>query len=151
MFVVSFQQIFYRDCGPGTGLLYNIGLLVYCSNIIILPQVPKAADPLAKEREDVNKLVSDLIGGGVAPTSPGPSTSPVAAKTPDSAATGTPKQITPAASGRSKPVRLVVDQLAPVNIRPKVRKKESKQVCVCGVGGEAVSYTHLTLPTNREV
>ena len=89
-------------------------------------QIPKAApDPLAKEREDVNKLVSDLIGGGAAPASSSTKspTPKAAAAVGDSPAKEPQKQsTTPGGSvGRSRPVKhLVVDQLAPVNIRPRV-------------------------------
>ena len=95
-------------------------ILLSLSIILLIQQIPKAApDPLAKEREDVNKLVSDLIGGGAAPASSSKSPTPKA--TVDSPAKEPQKQVTPSSSGRSKPVKLVVDQLAPVNIRPKVR------------------------------
>ncbi len=74
----------------------------------------------------MNKLVSDLIGGGAAPAPSSSSSSK--SPTPKGAVGESPakepqKQITPSSSvGRSKPVKhLVVDQLAPVNIRPRVR------------------------------
>ena len=77
---------------------------------------------MAKEREDVNKLVSDLIGGGAAPASSSKSPTPKVAAVGDSPAKEPQKQsITPGSVGRSRPVKhLVVDQLAPVNIRPRV-------------------------------
>ena len=74
---------------------------------------------MAKEREDVNKLVSDLIGGGTAPASSS-SKSPTPKAAVDSPAKEPQKQVTPGSVGRSKPVKLVIDQMAPVNIRPKV-------------------------------
>lgn len=76
-----------------------------------------AADPLAREREDVNKLVSDLIGGGAAPATTSKSPTP---KPTDSPTKEPPKPVVPSSKGR---VKLVVDQLAPVNIRPKVKKR----------------------------
>ena len=78
---------------------------------------------MAKEREDVNKLVSDLIGGGAAPaSSSSKSPTPKAAAVGESPAKEPQKQSTiPGSVGRSRPVKhLVVDQLAPVNIRPRV-------------------------------
>ena len=89
-------------------------------NFIHYSQIPKAAAPQPKEREeDVYKLVSDLIGGGATPKSP--TATPAPKQAGPAAAPEQPKQTTPASSGRSKAVKLVVDQLAPVNIRPKVR------------------------------
>ena len=84
-------------------------------------QIPQKTEVPAKAREeDVYKLVSDLIGGGAKPTSPTP-TPTSKPTTSAAAATETQKQAPPTSGGRSKAVKLVVDQLAPVNIRPKVR------------------------------
>ena len=82
----------------------------------LITQIPKPGEPPAKD-EDVYKLVSDLIGGGAAPTSPSPSPTP---KPTGPTATEPPKQATPISGGRGRAPKLVVDQLAPVNIRPKV-------------------------------
>lgn len=87
----------------------------------MLQVVQIKTDHLAREREDVNKLVTDLIGGSVLSTPP---TASAASPTP--AAHRTPEQTPPTkpapqlSAGRSRQVKLVVDQLAAVNIRPKV-------------------------------
>lgn len=84
-----------------------------------LQVVSMKTDHLAKEREDVNKLVTDLIGGSVL-------SSPPTAVAPPSSAQRTPEKTTPTkpaqqvSAGRSRQVKLVVDQMASVNIRPKV-------------------------------
>jgi len=81
-------------------------------------------DHLAKEREDVNKLVTDLIGGSALTSPP----KAVSSAPPPSTAQKSPVKTSPTKSpsqvsaGRSRQVKLVVDQLAPVNIRPKVGK-----------------------------
>lgn len=74
-------------------------------------------------RDAVYKLVDDLVGPGNAPlplvsSPPKPSVAPLPS---------TPKQITPtkpaaqASAKHSRQVKLEVNQLAAVNIRPKVR------------------------------
>ena len=81
---------------------------------------------MAREREDVNKLVTDLIGGSASLT-PTAAAVAAAAATP-TALQRTPEHATPTkpaqqlSAGPSRPVKLVVDQLAPVNIRPKVSR-----------------------------
>lgn len=90
-----------------------------------VPVSPSKSDHLAREREDVNKLVTDLIGGS---TSLSPTAAAVAAavatptslqRSPEQATPTKPAQ--PVSAGPSRPIKLVVDQLAPVNIRPKVK------------------------------
>ena len=89
-------------------------------------QIPISKSPvpaLAREREDVNKLVSDLIGGTL---SPSPSHSPQTAKSkspePSPVSVGEhegEEKITPTFT-QKKSVKLVKDTLAPINIKPKV-------------------------------
>jgi len=89
-------------------------------------QIPISKSPvpaLAREREDVNKLVSDLIGGTL---SPSPSHSPQMAKSkspePSPVSVGEhdgEEKITPTFT-QKKSVKLVKDTLAPINIKPKV-------------------------------
>lgn len=91
---------------------------------------PGKTDQREKEREDVNKLVSALIGTTSAAAT-APAGGPAAA--PPTAAQTTPQQITPTkaavpgSAGRSKQVKLVLDQLASVNIRPKDVEVYAKQ------------------------
>jgi dynein intermediate chain len=77
----------------------------------------KSPDPLSKERDDVNKLVSDLIGGSPPATKPS-STPSVLAKSPGEVA-ASPAAGTPAPACKRK-TKLVMEALAPVVIRPKV-------------------------------
>lgn len=67
----------------------------------------------------MNKLVSDLIGGDIPSVSPVPPKQ-VPKKTPEKEPTKQVQITTP--PSRIKPVKLVIDQLAPVNIRAKVNK-----------------------------
>ena len=77
----------------------------------------KSPDPLTKERDDVNKLVSDLIGGSPLPAQPSPAPSVVGvAKSASDVAGSTPSGPT---SDRRR-TKLVMETLAPVVIRPKV-------------------------------
>lgn len=101
----------------------SVSFLIRVIESLFLQVVQTKTDHLAKEREDVNKLVTDLIGGSVLSSPPSAVT---AGHTPSSAASRTPEQTPPTKSapqvsaGRSRQVKLVVDQLAAVNIRPKV-------------------------------
>ena len=77
-------------------------------------------DHLARERVDVHTLVTDLIGESELSFVSTEAALPSATiqKTPEPASSiKTSPSVTP---GRSRPVKLVVDQLAPVNIQPKV-------------------------------
>jgi hypothetical protein len=76
----------------------------------------KSPDPLSKERDDVNKLVSDLIGGSPLATKPS-STPSVLAKSPGEVA-ASPAAGTPVSACKRK-TKLVMEALAPVVIRPK--------------------------------
>lgn len=88
------------------------------------PGRTKSPDPLSKERDDVHKLVSDLIGGSpvsgqTSSSSSTPadhSTSPAAAVT---SSPGTAGTVSTAAAVKRK-VKLAVEPLAPIIIRPKV-------------------------------
>lgn len=80
------------------------------------PSRTKSPDPLSKERDDVNKLVSDLIGGSAIPTQT--SVTPSQSKSPAEVSKSPPMQIS-ATAGKRK-VKLVMETLAPVVIRPKV-------------------------------
>ena len=78
---------------------------------------------MAREREDVNKLVKELIGGsGLTPTA----AAVAAAAAPPANLQRTPEHVSPSkpaqklSAGPGRQPKLVVDQLAPVNIRPKV-------------------------------
>ncbi len=93
--------------------------------VLQLPVSPSKSDHLAREREDVNKLVTDLIGGSsLTPTA----AAVAAASATPTALQRTPEHATPTKPAQqvsarpSRPVKLVVDQLAPVNIRPKVSR-----------------------------
>ena len=86
-------------------------------------QIPASKSPVPSEREDVNKLVSDLIGGTLSPFS---SQSPQKgnSKSPEPIPGGVDEVETGKATPpfpRKRHVKLVMDHLAPINIRPKVR------------------------------
>ena len=91
------------------------------SNHQPLPKSPaKSPDPLARERENVDKLVTDLIGGSTLSPSQAAAVA-VATKSPDGVKSK-PEIKEPSASliPRAKPVKLVLDVLAPINIKAKV-------------------------------
>ena len=96
-----------------------------------MPVSPSKGDNLAREREDVNKLVTDLIGGSS--LTPVSAAVAAAAATPTAAQQRTPEHAAPPKSAqqlskgpsRQVKVKLVVDQLASVNIRPKVSRAGS--------------------------
>jgi len=75
---------------------------------------------LAKEREDINKLVTDLIGGGSSLATPSNASmvAPQEKLEPAKSAPGVVSVLS-SASTRSR-VKLVIDELAAINIRPKV-------------------------------
>lgn len=74
----------------------------------------KSPDPLSKERDDVNKLVSDLIGGSPLPASTSPAPPE---QSPE--AVGTVSPVAAVTTSKRK-VKLVKEPLAPIIIRPKV-------------------------------
>ena len=83
------------------------------------PSRTKSPDPLSKERDDVHKLVSDLIGGSpVSSHTTTSSTPPNVTTSPAAPVTSSPGTTAPAAAKRT--VKLVVEPLAPIVIRPKV-------------------------------
>lgn len=73
----------------------------------------KSPDPLSKERDDVNKLVSDLIGGSPLPASTSPAPPE---QSPE--AVGTVSPVAAVTTSKRK-VKLVKEPLAPIIIRPK--------------------------------
>ena len=90
-------------------------------------------DHLAVEREDVNKLLADLIGGsGLSSQSSSSSVSAVPSSPPKS-----PVKTTPAVgavkgvASRSRKVKLNVDTLAQINIKPKVSLTTHVSCDVC--------------------
>ena len=82
-----------------------------------LSKSPTPSDSLAKKREDVNKIVTDLLG----PTVSTPSRSPH--KSPEPEASGEEKTTPISVSPRKRAVKLVVDTMAPINIHPRVSWK----------------------------
>lgn len=90
------------------------------------PPEPKVADPRAKERQDVNQLVSDLIG--TSPAKSPRSTLAARARSPETSGAGAAQQqqgeeVTPTPTPprvQKRAVNLVVDTLASINIKPRV-------------------------------
>ncbi len=77
-------------------------------------------ETLAKEREDINKLVTDLIGGSsLAPPASNVATPSQENLTEPSKSIASVSSVMSAVSSRQK-VKLVIDELAAINIRPKV-------------------------------
>ena len=92
---------------------------------VVVSQVTAATatnvEHLAKERKDIDKLVTDLIGGGSSPAVAPSNTSNTTLQDKVEVARSTPGITTAlsSTSNRSK-VKLVIDELAAINIRPKV-------------------------------
>ena len=84
----------------------------------------KAASDTSSEREDISKLVDKLIGDD---TPPHPAISPKHAKPDPSTSIQKTTPSTSAPSSQQRKLKLVVDQLAPVNIRPKEVEVYAKQ------------------------
>ena len=81
---------------------------------------PQKADPLTRERDDINRLVNDLIGDTTPLAPPAlfpPSPTHTLSTTPEPERTDdNPK----AASTKKRLVKLAVDTLTPINIKPKI-------------------------------
>ena len=114
---------------------------IYSYTIQLLSVSPTPSDSHAKERVDVNKLVHELIGETLSPPSRLTDSSPH--KSPQTPVLDVSSEIPTPTSSRRKPVRLVVDTLAPINIKPRVRSMFSNNLCMCTV---TCTYS-LTLPS----
>ncbi len=74
-------------------------------------------EPVSSEREDVNKLLDELVGE---PSQPSQSTlSPQSSRTGDHTPTHKTTPTSTLSTNKERKLKLVVDQLAPVNIRPR--------------------------------
>lgn len=88
-------------------------------------------DPRAKERQDVNQLVSDLIGSSPAKSARSTLTA-ARARSPEPSGAGTVQQGEEATPTPTPPrvqkrtVNLVVDALASINIKPRVGKRRGR-------------------------
>ena len=92
-----------------------------------LAKSPTPTDSLAKKREDVNKIVTDLLG----PSASAPS--PRDRKSPEPEASGEEKAMPISVSPRKRAVKLVVDTMAPININPRVSYQDDVAVSSAGI------------------
>ncbi len=90
-----------------------------CITYLLVTQViSPMKEPVSSEREDVTKLVDQLLIGET--TQPSQSTlSPQPSRTGDPSPSHKTTPTTATATSKQRRLKLVVDQLAPVNIRPR--------------------------------
>lgn len=77
--------------------------------------------------EDINSLVAELVGPGASPQSPAKGGVQKTPQTTPTSAPGTHATPPQSVTTKQRKLNLVVDQLAPVNIRPKEVESYAKQ------------------------